>query len=140
VYKEGVFLGYRGYQHKNIKPLFAFGYGLSYTAFKYSNIRVVGNTVDFDLTNTGSRAGAAVAQVYIGPQHPRVPRPARELKGFARVELRPAERRHVQIALDDRAFSYWDSDAKQWRVDPGSFTVEVANSSEQIELKATVMP
>jgi beta-glucosidase len=137
-YKEGIFVGYRGYQHNNIKPLFPFGFGLSYTTFKYSNIRVTGNIVGFDLTNTGSRAGAAVAQVYIAPQNPRVPRPVRELKGLARVELRPGENRHVQIALDDRAFSYWDSDADQWRADTGPYRVELGSSCEQIELKATV--
>src|SRR5947209_16962642 len=90
-YKEGVFVGYRGYEHNNTKPLFPFGYGLSYTSFKLSNLSVkpaASDTsgphyeVSFDVQNTGSREGAAVAQVYVGDKHAKVPRPASELKGF----------------------------------------------------------
>lgn len=143
VYKEGVFVGYRGYERNGTKSLFPFGYGLSYTTFSYSNLSIApasGNegvfTAAFDVTNTGKRAGAGVAQVYIGDAHAKVPRPAKELKGFARVELKPGEKKHVTINLDRRALSYYDASAKQWRADPGEFSVMVGRSSAQIELRA----
>src|SRR5213079_3665208 len=94
VYKEGLFVGYRGYEHNGTKPLFPFGYGLSYTTFKYSNLTVkpaAGSTatapryeISFDVKNTGARAGAEVAQVYVGAAHASVPRPVKELKGFTK--------------------------------------------------------
>jgi beta-glucosidase len=138
-YKEGVFVGYRGYEHKNVKPLFPFGFGLSYTTFAYSNLAVAPGdgtfNVSFDVRNTGTREGAEVAQVYIGDTHAPVPRPAKELKGFKRVQLRPGESQHVTITLDQRALSYYDPGAKQWRADAGDFTVLVGSSSAQIELQ-----
>jgi beta-glucosidase len=137
-YKEGVFVGYRGYQKNNAKPLFPFGFGLSYTTFAYDHLHVNGKAVDFDVANTGKREGAEVAEIYISPQNPRIPRPIRELKGFARVELRPGETRHVEIKLDDRAFAYWDSGEHHWRTDPGLYTIEVGRSSAEIELKAAI--
>ena len=152
VYREGVFVGYRGYEHRGTKPLFPFGYGLSYTTFKYSNLAIksVADTatsgtssgshyeVSFDVTNSGSRAGADVAQVYIGDRHARVPRPAKELKSFARVNLRPGESKRATVALDDRALSYYDVNTKQWRAEPGSFDVLVGHSAEEIELKGNL--
>jgi len=154
VYKEGVFVGYRGYERSGIKPLFPFGYGLSYTTFRYSNFSIhsaarapeqagdpgspLSYELSFDVTNTGKREGAAVAEVYVGEAHPRLPRPARELKGFARVSLRPGETKRLNVTLDSRAFSYYDVDAHQWRVDPGDFTVSVGHSVDQIQLKGTI--
>ena len=141
VYKEGVFVGYRGYEHNGTRPLFPFGYGLSYTSFSYSNLSVSPATGDggalavaFDVANTGSRPGAEVAQVYVGDSHAGVPRPAKELKGFARVELKPGEKKHVTVQLDRRALSYFDVNAHQWRADPGDFALLVGRSSAQIEL------
>ncbi len=152
VYREGVFVGYRGYEHRGTKPLFPFGYGLSYTTFKYSNLAIkpvadtaTGGTssgshyeISFDVTNIGSRAGADVAQVYVGDRHARVPRPAKELKSFARMNLRPGEAKRATVALDDRALSYYDVNTKQWRAEPGSFDVLVGHSAEQIELKGNL--
>ncbi len=152
VYREGVFVGYRGYEHRGTKPLFPFGYGLSYTTFKYSNLAIkpVADTatsgtssgshyeISFDVTNSGSRAGADVAQVYIGDRHARVPRPAKELKSFARVNLRPGESKRATVALDDRALSYYDVNTRQWRAEPGSFDVLVGHSAEEIELKGNL--
>ena len=152
-YGEGVFVGYRGYEKNNVKPLFPFGHGLSYTTFKYDGLKVtpmpgtVTNAPDgphfevsFDVKNTGQREGADVAQVYVSDTHARVPRPPKELKGFAKVTLRPGESRRVTIRLDGRAFSYYDTAAKRWQIDPGDFDILVGRSSEQIELrgKATV--
>jgi len=142
VYKEGVFVGYRGYERNGTKPLFPFGFGLSYTTFSYSNLSIkpLSNSesryeVSFDVRNTGTREGAEVAQVYVGETQPKVPRPAKELKGFVKVNLRPGETRKVSVILDSRALSYYDVNAKQWRAAPGEFNVFVGRSSEQIELR-----
>ena len=152
VYKEGLFVGYRGYEHNGTKPLFPFGYGLSYTAFQYANVAIkpAGSSakndgisaplyqVSFDVTNTGTRAGADVAQVYVAEAHPKVPRPAKELKGFVRVDLKPGETKTSTVTLDGRAFSHYDADAKQWRADPGEFQILVARSSQDIQLHGSV--
>jgi beta-glucosidase len=147
VYKEGVFIGYRGYEHNGAKPLFPFGYGLSYTSFAYSKLSVTrivtkggtnewpGYLVAFDVTNNGKRDGTEVAEVYVGDSHAKVPRPAKELKGFAKVGLRRGETRHVSVTLDQRALSYYDVKAKEWRTDPGDFDILVGRSSAQIELR-----
>jgi beta-glucosidase len=144
VYKEGVFVGYRGYERNGTKPLFPFGFGLSYTTFKYSNLSIkpLSNSeagpryqVSFDVQNTGTREGAEVAQVYVGDPQTKVSRPAKELKGFLKVSLRPGETRKVSVMLDSRALSYYDVNAKQWRAEPGDYNVLVGRSSQQIELR-----
>jgi beta-glucosidase len=145
-YKEGVFVGYRGYEHNGVKPLFPFGYGLSYTTFKYANLSVApvtGSadalyTVSFDLSNTGDRAGAEVAQVYVADDHSKIARPAKELKGFAKVTLQPGETKHVSVNLDARSFAYFDAAAKQWHIMPGTFGILVGGSSQDIALKGSV--
>jgi beta-glucosidase len=142
-YSEGVFLGYRHFDRDGVKPLFPFGYGLSYTTFAYHNLKVspgTGNldgpvTVSFDLQNTGHHGGAEVAQIYVGDAHSSVPRPVKELKGFARIELKPGESRHVSVALDRRAFSFYDVKKKDWSAEPGPFSVLVGGSSDKIELR-----
>lgn len=141
-YAEGVFVGYRHYDKSGIKPLFPFGYGLSYTTFAYKNLTVSPSSasgdqpvsVAFDVTNTGARAGAETAQVYIGDRHASVPRPVKELKGFAKVELNPGETRHVEVTLDRRAFSYYDVKNHKWAVAPGDFDIYIAHSAAEIEL------
>lgn len=142
VYKEGIFVGYRGYQHDHVEPLYPFGYGLSYTTFKFSNLAVhpdgAAATVSFDITNTGSRAGKEVAQVYVSDTHAKIARPEEELKGFDKVALAPGETKHVSVTLDSRAFAYYDTAAKGWKIDPGSFRIEVGDSSAAIDLKGTV--
>jgi beta-glucosidase len=144
VYTEGVFIGYRGYDKSGVKPLFPFGYGLSYTTFAYKNLTVSPATgeqpvaVHFDLTNTGSRAGAEVAEVYVGDRHSSVPRPLQELKGFAKVSLGPGETKQITVSLDRRAFSYYDVKKHDWVVEPGDFDVYVGRSSGQIELTGKV--
>jgi beta-glucosidase len=149
VYKEGVFVGYRGYEKNATKPLFPFGFGLSYTVFGYANLSLTppktkdGSVqVSFDVTNTGTRAGADVAQVYVGETRPKVARPPKELKGFAKVSLKPGETRRVTVSLDRRSLSYFDAKAKQWRADPGDFDVLVGRSSQEIVLsgKLTLAP
>jgi beta-glucosidase len=141
-YSEGVFLGYRYYDKATVKPLFPFGYGLSYTTFRYSGLKVSHQDKDrvqvsFTLTNTGKRDGAEVAQVYVGDGHSKVARPLKELKGFARAELKAGESKTVTVELNRRAFAYYDVAAKAWSVAPGKFQILVGSSSEKIELKGT---
>ena len=141
-YKEGIFLGYRHFDRTRVKPLFPFGYGLSYTTFQYSDLKVTPLsadlgapiTVSFNVKNTGSREGAEVAEVYVGDSHASVPRPVKELKGFAKVQLKPGERKRVTISLDRRAFSYYDVGTSAWKAEPGNFAILVGSSSAQIEL------
>ena len=142
VYSEGVFVGYRGYEHNKVEPLFPFGYGLSYTTFKFSNMvvkelstaSVPRYEVSFDVTNTGKRAGSEVAQVYISDTHSSVPRPPKELKGFAKVSLNPGESKKVSVPLDVRSLAYYDVAGKGWRAEAGTFGVLVGDSSRNIEL------
>ncbi len=144
VYKEGIFVGYRGYEHNQVKPLFPFGFGLSYTTFGFKNLVVspmAGGadpqvTVSFDVTNSGSRKGAEVAQVYVSEDRSKTARPARELKGFERVELDPGQTKHVSVALDSRAFAFYDAAAKRWTMDAGRFTILVGDSVDATPLKA----
>ncbi|MFZ1144435.1 MAG: glycoside hydrolase family 3 C-terminal domain-containing protein [Bryobacteraceae bacterium] len=144
VYRNGVFVGYRGYEHNGVTPAFAFGQGLSYTTFRYGKLAIKPGAKDgmyevtFEVTNTGKRAGAEVAQLYIGDSHASVPRPPKELKGFAKVELKPGETKQVSIALEPRAFTYYDVKGKLWRADPGEFDVLVGRSSATIELKGKI--
>jgi len=143
VYKEGVFLGYRHFDQTGQKPLFPFGHGLSYTRFKYGALSISPQTisgearatVSFEITNVGRRRGAEVAQLYVGDRHAPVPRPPKELKGFAKVDLGPGETKRVQLALDRRALSFFDVASGQWRAAPGTFEVLVGSSSRQIELR-----
>ncbi|GAC1435182.1 MAG: glycoside hydrolase family 3 C-terminal domain-containing protein [Terriglobales bacterium] len=144
-YAEGIFLGYRFYDKNNIEPLFPFGFGLSYTSFAFSNLKVTprevssneGVTVAFDLKNTGARAGAEIAQVYVGDPSATVERPVKELKGFSRVILNPGGTRRVSVRLDRRSISYWDTSSRRWKVDPGKFIVYVGDSSRHLPLQAS---
>lgn len=141
-YTEGIFTGYRHFDKAGVKPQFPFGYGLSYTTFAYKNLtvspeKVAGDqkvTVSFDVTNTGKRAGAEVAEVYVGEEDASVPRPVKELKGFSKVLLKPGEAKHVSVTLDRRAFAYYDEKKHDWTADAAQFDILVGSSSAQIEL------
>jgi beta-glucosidase len=130
------------------KPdLFPFGFGLSYTSFRFSGVRVTpkaGNadssfTVEFDVTNTGGRAGTEVAQIYVGAREPKVLRPVRELKGFQKVHLAPGQTQHVSLKLDRRSFSYFDAQSQSWKADAGSYRLQVGSSSVDLPLEAEVV-
>jgi beta-glucosidase len=143
VYREGIFVGYRGYEHSGTAPLFPFGYGLSYTTFAMSNLKTTSHAdghvlARFDVENTGRVAGVTVAQLYVSQKNPSVPRPAEELKGFSRVELGPGERKHVTIELDPRSFAYFDTKAGAWQADAGSYTLSLGNSVNEILAKTVV--
>ena len=146
-YKDDLFLGYRGYEKKGIKPLYPFGYGLSYTTFGYSNISVTPGVavagapikVSFDLANTGKVAGAEVAELYVGQNNPKVERAIKELKGYKKVFLKPGESKRVTIELNDRSLAYYDVASKQWVVDADSFNLSVGASSQDIRLNAKLV-
>jgi beta-glucosidase len=142
-YKEGIFVGYRGYEKNNVNPLFPFGYGLSFTTFKYGNFSVksLGGDkyeVSFDVTNTGKREGAAVPQVYVAERAPSVPRPPKELKGFSKVNLKAGQTERVTIPLDFRSFAYYDVEGKAWKANPGKYDILIGSSSANIELKGEI--
>jgi beta-glucosidase len=145
-YREGVFLGYRHFDTANIEPLFPFGFGLSYTTFEYKNLTITPAAqggakpfvVTFDVTNTGSRPGAEVAQVYVHEVKPSVPRPVKELKGFEKVWLRPGETKQVKVELGKPAFSFYDPPKKCWVANPGKYEILVGSSSRDIKLQGEV--
>jgi beta-glucosidase len=144
-YTEGVFLGYRHFDQSVVKPLFPFGFGLSYTQFEYSHLQVEpaekgGKAlakVSFEIKNTGSREGAEIAELYVGDTHASVPRPPKELKGFAKINLRPGESKLVTLTLDRRAFSFYDARKHDWNAEPGDFGIFVGNSSADIRLRGS---
>ncbi|HET9743643.1 MAG TPA: glycoside hydrolase family 3 C-terminal domain-containing protein [Terriglobales bacterium] len=145
-YTEGVFLGYRHFDHDHVQPLFPFGFGLAYTNFTYKNLQVSPEssdfkqpvTVSFDVTNAGSRAAAEVAQVYVGEEHPSVPRPPKELKGFSKVLLQAHETRHLSIPLNFRSFAYYDVGSHNWKADPGVYNIYVGSSDADIRLTGQI--
>ena len=136
-YKEDLFVGYRWTDKQNIKPLFPFGYGLSYTTFEISNLRADKRemtadgklTVTVDVRNTGSVAGAEVLQLYISDSKSSQPRPVKELKGFKKVSLAPGETQQVDFTIDRSALSFYDEKTGDWTAEPGEFVVTVNNSS-----------
>jgi beta-glucosidase len=143
VYKNGVFVGYRGFQHHKRTPLFPFGHGLSYTPFAYSNLKADrrgnGNVdVTFEIRNTGTRQGADVPQIYVAEMKPSLPRPPMELRGFTKVWLKPGEARTITIPLDTRAFSFFDANTHRWTSQPGEFEILLGASSARTPLKITI--
>jgi beta-glucosidase len=146
-YAEGIYVGYRYYDSKNVEPQFPFGFGLSYTKFEYSDLKLAsyqnaGRAAAWSFTmkvqNTGKRAGAEVVEVYVHDGHSKIDRPVHELKAFKRVELQPAESKTVEFSLDPSAFSYWNPQTRAWAMDPGTFEIQVGASSRDIRLKAPV--
>ncbi|HEY0789535.1 MAG TPA: glycoside hydrolase family 3 C-terminal domain-containing protein [Chthoniobacterales bacterium] len=144
-YSEGLYVGYRGYEKGHIAPLYPFGYGLSYTTFEFSGLQVkpvefdgtTPVTVTFTVTNTGQRAGAEVAQLYVGQKNPSIDRPIKELKGFDKVYLQPGESKTVSLTLHQRSVAYWDKNAQKWVAPPGTYNVLVGDSSQDIKLSGT---
>lgn len=145
-YGEGIFVGYRYYDKKEIEPLFPFGHGLSYTTFAYSNLKLSAEkltenetlTVSVDVTNTGAMTGKEVVQVYVRDVQAKVARPEKELKAFRKVMLQPGETQTLTFTLDREAFWYFDTARNGWAVEPGLFEIWVGASSRDIRLKAQV--
>ena len=145
-YGEGIFIGYRYYDTKSLRPLFPFGFGLSYTTFSYTGIKTDATsikdtdalTVEVSVKNTGPVAGKEVVQLYLREQHPLVLRPAKELRAFQKVTLSPGEEKTVAFRLSKRDFAYYDSALRAWSVQSGKFDILAGGSSRDVPLKATV--
>ena len=149
-YSEGIFVGYRHYDEENIKPLFPFGYGLSYTTFAFEHLAVVtyetsfkdnsrqALTVSLDVTNTGRRSGKEVVEVYLGlPSTPSIPQPPKQLKAFAKVALNAGQTRRVRLTLDGHSLACWDTGRNSWTILPGTYHVMVGSSSRDILLQSS---
>jgi len=145
-YAEGIYVGYRHFDKQKIAPLFPFGYGLSYTTFRYSHLRLSGPqmgpngtvTASVDVTNTGQREGAEVAELYVHDPAPRIDKPVRELKGFGKVDLLPGQTKTVTMTLRPRDLAYCDVPGKQWKADAGRYEIEVGASSRDIRQQAVL--
>ena len=145
-YAEGIYVGYRHFDKDGIKPLFPFGYGLSYTRFRYSNLKLSADrlspdgsiAVSVDITDTGNREGKEVAELYIHEVHPRIDKPVRELKGFAKVALRPGETKTADFTITPRDLAYFDVAGEQWKADPDEYEIEIGASSRDIRQKSSV--
>jgi beta-glucosidase len=142
-YTEGIFYGYRGYDKAGRDPMYPFGFGLSYTTFRLSNMKVEKTGADVKVSlkikNTGHRAGAEVVQIYVGEKQCPVPRPRRELKAFSKVTLAPGESRNIELTLPRESFAYWNPASKDWTVDAGnSFTIEAGVSERDIRAMKTI--
>lgn len=146
VYSEGVFVGYRYYVSKDMKVLFPFGHGLSYTTFEYSNLVLDQKEmkeskelkVSVDVTNTGACAGKEVVQLYVSAKESAMKRPVRELRGFDKVELQPGETKTVSFTLDRRAFAYWSVQIHDWHVESGAYEIQIGKSAQEMILTETV--
>ena len=137
-YREGLYIGYRYYETAHVPVRYPFGYGLSYTTFAYSDLKADADKVTFTITNTGSRAGAEIAQLYVAKADAAVFRPEKELKGFAKVFLQAGECKTVTIPLDDKAFRYWNVKTDRWETEGGSYQLLVGASVQDIRLRAEV--
>jgi beta-glucosidase len=145
-YAEGIYVGYRHFDKDKIQPLFPFGYGLSYTTFKYKNLKLSSGTLEPDgsvsvrvnVTNTGKRAGEEVAQLYVHDLKPVIDRPVRELKGFAKVALEPGEMKAIEFTVKPRDLAYFDVPGHQWKANAGDYEIEIGASSHDIRLKKPV--
>lgn len=144
-YREGIFTGYRGFDRSGKLPLYPFGFGLSYTTFSYDSLQL--KLIDeekyqveatFRITNTGTRTGAEIAQLYVTDDKSSEPRPMKELKGFEKIKLAPGESRIVRILLDEKAFRYYNPKKKKWIVEHGTFTIHVGSSSADLPLSSRI--
>ncbi len=146
-YGEGIFVGYRYYDKKNVAPLFPFGHGLSYTKFKYSNLRLSAKSitandtlkVKVDVINTGKVTGKEIVQLYVRDVQSTFARPEKELKAFAKVELKPKQKKTITFTLDREAFWYFDVVRNAWSTEPGEFEILVGASSRDVREKRSVV-
>jgi beta-glucosidase len=142
-YEEGLLVGYRWFDTKNIEPLFSFGHGLSYTKFEYSNLRLTQArdgimTAEFEIKNVGPRAGAEVVQLYVEHLKPRLARPVKELKGFRKILLKAGESQKLSIALERSAFAFYDPERRAWAAEKGDYKIAIGASSRDIRLQENV--
>lgn len=146
IYSEGVFVGYRYYESREMPVLFPFGYGLSYTTFAYSNLIIEKDSIresetvkiTVDVTNTGTRMGKEVVQLYVGKKGGSIVRPIRELRAFDKIELNPGETKTVEFTLDSRAFAYWETEIHDWFVESGAYEIQIGRSASEIILSKEI--
>ena len=142
-YEEGIFVGYRYFEYNNIKPLFPFGYGLTYTTFKYNKIKMENDLISGDeiirvsveLENTGDIEGAEVVQLYLHDIESSLPRPFKELKGFKKILLKPKQKETISFELNRKDLAFFDDDLNDWAVENGRFKILIGSSSEEIHLE-----
>ncbi|HEY8392881.1 MAG TPA: glycoside hydrolase family 3 C-terminal domain-containing protein [Capillibacterium sp.] len=134
-YREGIYVGYRYYDKANVNVRWKFGFGLSYTRFAYSGVKLEGETVSVTVANVGQRGGAEIVQLYIAPPQDGIHRPVKELKRFAKVYLEPGEKKEVRFDLDDRCFAVWDG---TWKVPGGRYTVLVGGGPDQLMVAGVI--
>lgn len=137
-YREGLYIGYRYYDTANVDVAYPFGFGLSYTTFSYSDIVAEKDGVSFTITNTGSRNGAEIAQLYVGKKDGAVFRPAKELKGFKKVFIKSGESARVIIPFDDKTFRYFNVKTDRWEIEGGEYQLYIGASSRDIRLTAVI--
>ncbi len=145
-YKEGIYVGYRWIDKENLKPLFSFGYGLSYTTFSLSDLKISNTEITRDDTitvllkvkNTGKKAGAEVVELFIHQEKPTIDRPYKELKAFAKIFLEPDQEGEVEMNIDVSSLSYYDEKQHQWTADNGDYTILVGSTSDNLPLKSVV--
>ena len=143
IYEDGIYVGYRHFEKNNIKPLFPFGFGLSYTTFKYNDLKLSSKDVNqndkllvkFSVKNTGNVNGSEVVQLYIKDIKSSIDRPVKELKGFKKVNLNPGEEKVVEFTIDKNALSFFDPKTKEWTAENGEFEILIGSSSQDIKLK-----
>lgn len=138
-YRESIFVGYRYYDTSKIRVQYPFGYGLSYTEFTYSDLKVTDQGAEFVIANTGSMDGAEVAQLYVGAPNKRIFRPDKELKGFQKVFLKAGEQKKVTIPFDDKTFRYWNTKTNSWEIEAGEYTVYIGANVADIRLEEKVL-
>ena len=143
-YAEGIYVGYRHFDKKQVAPLFPFGHGLSYTTFQYGSVKVTGPdkggnfTASLNVTNTGNRSGEEVVQLYVRDLAPKIDRPVQELRAFQKVTIQPGKTKSVTLHLTPRSFAYCDVPRKQWRSDAGTYEINVGSSSRDIRQSTRV--
>ena len=133
-YREGYGVGYRYFEKAEVKPLFPFGFGLSYTKFEYSNLIIDAKGVSFEITNVGKVDGKEIAQLYVGLDQSVMVRPVKELKGFIKVALKAGETKKVHIPFDDKTFRYFNVETNSWEIEKGNYSIYVGASSQDIRL------
>ncbi|NJK97247.1 MAG: hypothetical protein HC905_22140 [Bacteroidales bacterium] len=144
-YTEGIFVGYRYFDTKNVAPLYPFGYGLSYTTFEYGQMRVQPNAktgskvkVSFEVKNTGTMEGKEISQIYVRDVESSVERPLKELKSFTKTALAPGESKVIVVELNEKAFQFYHPEQRKWLTEPGKFEILVGSSSMDIRLTSEV--
>ena len=146
-YNDDLMVGYRYFDTKNVKPLFPFGFGMSYTSFSYENLKVETSgkdatlicTVSFEVKNTGDMDGKEIAEIYVRDVESALPRPIKELKGFSKVSLKKGASENITVTLNQRAFQYYNPEKKQWVLEPGKFEILVGSSSDHILLTKEIV-